>query len=206
MLSADQTPPAPRDGEDPPPAGTPPRLFFPDEPAVPPRTGPPAGAPPRPTPPVTPPPPPQPPPRPPRPPRAGRPTAPPRRDLQHRALAAAVFGLISLFALSAANLVEHALYLVAFSVVVGLVAIVAGVSASRRARKEETARPRGSLAAVILGALSIALSALVAVGIVFATQITAYEQCYNTAPSAAAKQACAQKFTQSVQRQIENGR
>ncbi len=98
-----------------------------------------------------------------------RPTAPPRRDLQHRGLAAAVLGLISLFALSAANLVAHALYLVTFAVVVGLIAIMAGASASRRAGEEETARPRGSLAAIILGVLSIALSALVAVGIVFAS-------------------------------------
>jgi predicted PurR-regulated permease PerM len=126
----------------------------------------------------------------------------PRRELRQRALAAAVFGLLSLFALSAAGQVNHALYLVAFAFVVAVIAIVAGASASRRARREETARPRGSLAAVILGSVAIFLCAVALVAIVFARQFADYQTCISNAPTSAAKQACATKFMQAVQKQV----
>jgi hypothetical protein len=118
-------------------------------------------------------------------------------------MAATVFGLLSLFALSATGQVNHALYLVAFAFVVAVIAIVAGASASRRARREETARPRGSLAAVILGSVAIFLCAVALVAIVFARQFAAYEQCTSNAPNAAAKQACATKLMQAVQKKVD---
>jgi hypothetical protein len=136
-------------------------------------------------------------------PRRPRPTAPPRRELRQRALAASIFGLISLFALSAAGEVKHALYLVVFSFAVAVLAIVAGASAGRRARREQTARPRGSLAAIILGSAAIFLCAVSLVAIVFATQFSNYETCISNAPSSAAKQACAQQFMQAVQKKID---
>jgi hypothetical protein len=236
-LSADQSPPASPAGPHAEPAagdGAPPRLFFPDEPAVPvrpPRSGPPPGQPagrpgpgqppsqgqppfhgqppfqgqpPRPG---------QPPfqGQPPRPgqasrgqqPRRPRPKALPRRELRQRALAASVFGLISLFALSAAGEVRHSLYLVAFAFGVAVIAIVTGVSAARRARREETARPRGSMAAVILGSVAIFLSVVSLVAIVFATQFSAYETCASHAAGSAAKQACAQKLVRAVQHKMD---
>ena len=134
--------------------------------------------------------------------RRARPTALPRKELRQRALAATVFGLLSLFALSAAGQVAHALYLVAFAFVVAVVAIVAGASASRRARREETARPRGSLAAVILGSLAVFLCAVSLIAVVFASQFAAYETCISNSPSSAAKQACATKFMQAIQKQV----
>jgi hypothetical protein len=142
------------------------------------------------------------PPRRPAQPRRPRPTAPPRRELRQRALAASIFGLISLFALSAAGEVKHALYLVIFSFAVAVLAIVAGASAARRARREETARPRGSLAAIILGSAAILLCAVSVFAIVFATQFANYETCIGNAPSTAAKQVCATKFMQAVQNQV----
>jgi len=268
MLSADQTPPAPPDGPEPPPGGTPRRLFFPDEPAVPPSSqvprqqsagqeppgqsalGQPGPVPPPSAqlpfgqqPPVQAAPPHEPAPhepaphepaphepaphepgphepglrqparqgpggpggpagRPQRPGRAGRPTAAPRRELQQRALAAAVFGLLSLFSLSAANLVGHPLYLVIFAVAVALLAIVTGASAARRARKEATARPRGSVAAIVLGAISLVLAAFLSVAIVFANEITAYQNCVAVAPNTAAQQACAQKLMNAVDHKL----
>ncbi|MGH3276403.1 MAG: hypothetical protein ACRDNZ_19000 [Streptosporangiaceae bacterium] len=130
-----------------------------------------------------------------RPPRA---TAPPRIELRQRALAGAIFGLLSLLAISLTNEVRHALYLVAFSAAVAVVAIAAGASAAHRARREETARPHGSLAAIILGSASIALSALSLVAIIFATQLATYERCASNAPTAAARQTCEQTFLRAV--------
>jgi uncharacterized membrane protein len=91
---------------------------------------------------------------------------------------------------------------VAFAFVVAVIAIVAGASASRRARREETARPRGSIAAVILGSVAIVLSAASLVVIVFASQFAAYQQCMNNAPTASAQQACVQTFMKAVQKQL----
>ena len=90
----------------------------------------------------------------------------------------------------------------AFAFVVAVIAIVAGASASRRARREETARPRGSLAAVILGSVAIFLCAVSLVAIVFATQFSAYETCVGNASGNAAKQACAQTFIRDVQKRV----
>ena len=117
-------------------------------------------------------------------------------------MAATIFGLISLFALTAAGQVAHAVYLVAFAFVVAVIAIVAGATASRRARREDTARPRGSVAAVVLGSASILLCAAALVAIVFAHQFAAYEQCISNAPSSAAKQACETTFMHAVQKQV----
>jgi peptidoglycan/LPS O-acetylase OafA/YrhL len=128
-----------------------------------------------------------------------------RRELRHRALAAAVFGLLSLLALTAANQAGHASYLVSFALVVGVAACVLGVSAARRARREDTARPPGSVAAIILGVVSIVLSLLAFVGIVFAKQLTTYEQCRNNATSNVEQQACTRQLMHSVQSRYGQG-
>jgi hypothetical protein len=248
------------------PQATLPRLFFPDQPAVPPPTpgqvpppGPGGSLPPGSAPPDSPPtstpsadapptstplsgaplsstppagsPPPEPPPsgslppgpppsgslpaRPPRPPgrpqrparpAQPRPSAPPRRELRQRALAAAVFGLLSLLALSVADQVRHVLYLVTFALVVGLAADVLGISAARRARRETTARPRGSVAAIIMGSVSVILSLLAVVVVTYSQQFAQYEQCMNNAPTRAAEQVCAHNLMHAVQsRERGNG-
>jgi hypothetical protein len=91
---------------------------------------------------------------------------------------------------------------VGFAFVVAVLAIVAGASASRRARREETARPRGSLAAVILGSAAIALCAVALVAVLFAKQFGDYQTCLSNAPNSAAKQVCATKFEHAVQHQV----
>jgi hypothetical protein len=140
-----------------------------------------------------------PPPAPARPPRPARPTAPPRRELRQRALAATVFALLSLFALVAANRAGHAIYLVIFALVVAVAACVLGASAGRRARREDTMRPRGSVAGIVLGSVAIILALLALLGIVFARQLTSYEQCMHNAQSTAAQQVCTHHLLQSVQ-------
>jgi predicted PurR-regulated permease PerM len=131
--------------------------------------------------------------------RPGRPTAPPRRELRQQALAAAVFGLLGLLALSAVSQAGHALYLVAFALVIGAAACVLGVSAGRRARREDTVRPRGSVAAIILGAVSVVLALFAMVGIAFNQQLTSYEQCMNNAVTTAAQHACTQQLLHAVE-------
>jgi uncharacterized membrane protein len=174
-LSADQTPPAPPE--------TLPRLFFPDQPAVPP---PPPGQAPPPVRPV--------PARP-----QGRPTGVPRRELRQQALAATVFGLLSLLALTAANQAGHAIYLVVFALLIGAVAAVLGISAGRRAHREGAARPRGSVAGIVLGVVSVILALMALVVLTFSRQFASYEQCVNNATTPAAQQACTHQLLQAVQ-------
>jgi peptidoglycan/LPS O-acetylase OafA/YrhL len=137
--------------------------------------------------------------------RPTRPTAAPRRELRQRAAAATIFGLLSLLALSGAAQANHALYLVIFALAVGLAAGVLGVSAAIGARRESTARPRGAVAGVILGGMSIALSLLAIVAIVFSSQLTNYEQCVNKAHTTAAQQACTRQMLKSVQSHYGDG-
>jgi hypothetical protein len=174
-LSADQTPPARPD--------TLPRLFFPDQPAVPP---PPPGQAPAPVPPVI--------TRP-----QGRPTGVPRRELRQQALAATIFGLLSMLALTAANQAGHAVYLVVFALVIGVAAAVLGISAGRRAHREGAARPRGSVAGIILGVVSVILALMALFVLTFSRQFASYEQCMNKATTPAAQQACTHHLLQSVQ-------
>lgn len=134
-----------------------------------------------------------------RPQRPSRPTAQPRRELRQRALAATVFGLLGLLALAAVNQAGHALYLVAFSLVIGLAACVLGVSAARRAHREDTARPHGSVAGAILGVVSMVLAVVVLVAVVYARQLTSYEQCMNNAHTTTTQQGCTRQLLQAVQ-------
>jgi hypothetical protein len=126
------------------------------------------------------------------------PTAPPRQELRHRAAAAAVFGLLSLLSLAVAGQVKHVGYLVAFSLAVGVIGCGLGISASRRARREDTTRPRGAVASVIVGAVSIVLALLTLVGLIFAHQLTDYEQCVNNAHSTSAQQTCTRQLLHSI--------
>jgi multisubunit Na+/H+ antiporter MnhC subunit len=184
-----------------------PRLFFPDQPAVPP-SGPAAGpgsisppgaadakpgAEPRAA------------PWQPAPPAAGRtqppapPTDPPRRELRQRAAAGAIFGLLSLLALSAVNQAGHAVYLVVFAVAVGGAGCVLGISSARRARRENTTRPRGAVAAMVLGTIAIVLSLLAFFVIIFARQLNSYERCMTGARSTAQQQVCTDRLLHSVE-------
>jgi Na+/proline symporter len=137
---------------------------------------------------------------------ASRRTAPPRRELRQRALAAAIFGLLGLIALSAANQAGHASYLVGFALIIGAAGCVLGISAVVRARRDETIRPRGSVAGIIMGAVCVVLSLLAFVGIIFARQLTSYESCMNNATTNAAQQACTQQLMRAVQTRTDQGR
>jgi hypothetical protein len=134
-----------------------------------------------------------------RPQRPSRPAAPPRRELRQQALAASVFGLLGLLALTAANQAGHALYLVVFALVIGAAGCVLGISAGRRARREATMRPRGSVAAIVLGAVTIVLSLFAIIGIAYSQQLTTYEQCMKNATTTAAQQACTHQLMHAVQ-------
>jgi hypothetical protein len=60
-------------------------------------------------------------------------------------------------------------------------------------------RPRGSVAAIVLGALTIVLALFALIGIAYSQQLTTYEQCMKNATTTAAQQACTHQLLHSVQ-------
>ena len=160
-------------------------MFFPDQPAVPP--APPGSVPPsvpRPSAPAS---------------ARPRPAGVPRRELRQQALAAAIFGLLSLLALTAANQAGHAIYLVIFALVVGLGATVLGITAGSRAHREGAVRPRGSVASIVLGVISVVLSLMALVVLAIPHQVANYEQCMDNASTSAQAQTCMNQLLQAVQ-------
>ena len=75
-------------------------------------------------------------------------------------------------------------------------AIWLGVTASRKARRSGTARPRWAVSGVVLGWLGLAFSALwLLVLAVFWPQLNAYYNCMGGANTVTAQQACHKQFT-----------
>jgi len=136
---------------------------------------------------------------------------PPEPAVRQRALAALALGVLSLIGLllGLGNL-HRGIYVLALTLLFALAAIWLGVTASRKARRSGTARPRWAVGGVVLGGLGLALSALwLLVLAVFWPQLNAYYTCMSGANTVAAQQACHNQFTNSVGNEIsvlQNGR
>jgi hypothetical protein len=136
---------------------------------------------------------------------------PPDSALRQRAVAALSLGFLSLLglALGLGNL-RRGILVAAVALVFGLTAIWLGATASKRARRSGTARPRGAIAGVVLGSLGLAFSALwLLVLVVFWPQLSAYYNCMASANTNAAQQVCHTQFTNSIGGELgvlQNGR
>jgi MFS family permease len=131
--------------------------------------------------------------------------------VRQRALAALALGALSLVALmlGLGNL-HRGIYVAVLALLFAVAAIWLGVTASRKARRSGTARPRWAVSGVVLGALGLAFSALwLLVLAVFWPQLNAYYNCLSGANTVAAQQACHSQFNKSVGGELsvlQNGR
>ena len=131
--------------------------------------------------------------------------------VRQRALAALTLGLLSLIGLvlGLGNL-HRGIYVAVLTLAFAVTAIWLGVTASKKARRSGTARPRWAVGGVVLGGLGLAFSALwLLVLAVFWPQLNAYYTCMGGAPTVAAQQACHSQFTKSVGGEIsvlQNGK
>ena len=131
--------------------------------------------------------------------------------MRQRALAALLLGALSLVGLMfGLGNVHRGIYVVVLTLLFAVAAIWLGVTASKKARRAGTARPRWAVSGVVLGGLGLALSALwLLVLVVFWPQLSAYYNCMSGANTVAARQACHNQFTNSVGNEIsllQNGR
>ena len=134
-------------------------------------------------------------------------TLPGRRQLppadpavRQRALAALFLGVLSLIGLmlGLGNL-RRGIFVAVLTLVFAAVAVWLGVTASRKARRGGTARPRGAVSGIVLGVFGLAISALwLMVLAVFWPQLSAYSHCMGGANTVTAQQACHNQFTDSV--------
>ena len=142
---------------------------------------------------------------------ARRQLPPPDPAVRQRALAALMLGALSLIGLvlGLGNL-RRGIYVAVLTLLFAVGAIWLGVTASRKARRSGTARPRGAVGGVVLGWLGLAFSALwLLVLAVFWPQLNAYYNCMGSANTVTAQQACHDQFTNSVGSEIsvlQNGR
>ena len=70
--------------------------------------------------------------------------------LQQRSVAALFLALLSLFGVLGLSNFQRGVYIVAFALVAGAMAIWLAATAMRRARRRETAGPRGSVVAIVM--------------------------------------------------------
>jgi hypothetical protein len=134
------------------------------------------------------------------------PLAPAEAATQQRAVAALFLALLSLFGLLGLNNLQRGIYIAAFSVVAGVLAVRLSVTSIYRARRSGTMWPRGSVAATVIGAIGMLLSSLLLIGlVVFGSQATAYSQCLSGANTVAAQQACQNQFVHAVENRASRG-
>ncbi len=131
--------------------------------------------------------------------------------VRQRARAALARGALSLIGLMLGlGDQRRGLYVAVLTLLFAVAAIWLGATATKKARRSGTARPRGAVAGVLLGGLGLAFSALwLLVLAVFWPQLNAYYNCLSVANTVAAQQACHTQFTNAVGGEIsvlQNGK
>ena len=105
---------------------------------------------------------------------------------------------------------RRGIYVAVLTLLFAVGAIWLGVTASRKARRSGTARPRGAVGGITLGWIGLAFSALwLLVLAVFWPQLNAYYNCMGSANTVTAQQTCHDQLNNSVGSEIsvlQNGR
>jgi hypothetical protein len=124
---------------------------------------------------------------------------------QQRAMAALLVALLSLTGVLALANPERGVYLVAYALLAGLVAMWLALTSLARARRGRTARPHGSAAAAALAGVGILVSMVLLLAFaVLGRQMSAYGRCLSEAGTPTAQQACQAQFTHALNQEISS--
>ena len=122
---------------------------------------------------------------------------------QRRAVAALLVALLSLTGVLALGDPQRGVYLVAYALLAGVVAMWLAITSLARARRGRTARPHGSAAATAIAGIGILVSSVLLLAfIVLGRQMSAYGDCLSAAGTTTAQQSCQVQFTHAVNREI----
>jgi hypothetical protein len=125
------------------------------------------------------------------------------RQRAHAALFLAVLSVIAVLGMLTRFDTHRGVYLVIFSLIVGIAACWLGVTAMRRARRSASMRPRGALLGTVFGAIGALLSAsLLIILAVFWGQLTSYSRCLGAANTLTARHACLNQLNHSLNGEI----
>jgi hypothetical protein len=119
---------------------------------------------------------------------------------RQRAVAGLFLALLSLFGLLGLNNLQRGIYIAAFALVAGALAVWLGSTSISRARRGGTMPPRASVTAIAIGAIGVLLSGLLLIGFAtFSKQVAIYTQCLSGANTIAAQHACQDQFVHAVE-------
>ena len=133
----------------------------------------------------------------------GRVAVPAEPATQRRAVAALLLSLLSLMGLLSLDYLQRGIYLVAYALLAGVMAMFLAVTSLTRARRSRTKLPRGSVVATVIAAVGIVLSTVMLLAFaVFGPQLKAYGRCLGAATTSADRQACQTQFIHAVNREL----
>ena len=120
--------------------------------------------------------------------------------LQQRSVAALFLALLSLFGVLGLSNFQRGVYIVAFALVAGAMAVWLAATALRRARHRGTAGPRGSVVALVIGGVGVLISAVLLAGFaLFGKQVSTFSRCLSGANTVAAQQMCRTQFSRAIE-------
>jgi hypothetical protein len=118
-------------------------------------------------------------------------------------VAALLISLLSVAGLLSLNYLQRGVYLAGYALLAGLIAMWLAVTALARARRDRTARPRGSVTATVIAGIGIIFSVVMLFAFaVLGKQLTDYGRCLSAASTPSDQQACQSQFIHAVDRQI----
>ena len=131
---------------------------------------------------------------------------PPSPAVQQRAWAALALSVLSLLAMTQISNLHRGAYVLGVALAVAVVALVLAFGAMSAARRAGTRRPRGVVAATVLGLIASVFCGFALTGfLVFRTEVNQYANCMNAASTPAAQTACQNQLDNSVRTELLGG-
>jgi hypothetical protein len=129
---------------------------------------------------------------------------PPAPALRQRAWAALALSVLSLLAMTLISNIDRGVYVAGVALVVAIVALALALRTMSAARRAGTQRPRGVVAATVLGLVGVVFCGLALGGfLIFRAELSQYAACMNGANTTATKTACQNQLDNSVRNEVK---